>query len=191
MTRTPPAARSSSTRLSSAQPQTITLSSTLVLSEKAGPEMIDGPGASLVTVSGNNAVEVFSVPSGVTASLSGLTISNGLATQGGGLSVGGGTVSLTNVTVINNKAVGADGAAGSAGQSGPGGSRWRRNQRPGRRHLPGGRQPDAQRRHHREQCCARRCRGRRREMAQRADQAARAGPGDWGPGAASMWPMAT
>ena len=46
---------------SSGSPQTIALSSTLVLSEKAGPEMIDGPGASLVTVSGNNAVEVFSV----------------------------------------------------------------------------------------------------------------------------------
>ena len=42
-------------------PQTITLSSTLMLSETAGPEVIDGPGASLVTVSGNNAVEVFSV----------------------------------------------------------------------------------------------------------------------------------
>ena len=42
-------------------PQTITLASTLVLSETAGPEVIDGPGASLVTVSGNNAVEVFSV----------------------------------------------------------------------------------------------------------------------------------
>ena len=44
-----------------ASPQTITLASTLVLSETAGPEVIDGPGASLVTVSGGNAVEVFSV----------------------------------------------------------------------------------------------------------------------------------
>ena len=91
-------------------PQTITLASTLVLSETAGPEVIDGPGASLVTVSGNNAVEVFSVVSGVTAPLTGLTISGGLAAQGGGLSVAGGTVSLTNVAVINNQAVGADGA---------------------------------------------------------------------------------
>ena len=106
---------------SSGSPPTIALSSTLVLSEKAGPEMIDGPGASLVTVSGNNSVEVFSVGSNVTASLSGLTIANGRASQGGGLSVDGGTVSLTNVNVINNQAVGADGAAGSAGQSGPGG----------------------------------------------------------------------
>ena len=66
-----------------ASPQTITLASTLVLSETAGPEVIDGPGASIVTVSGNNAVEVFSVANGVTASLSGLTISGGLAYSGG------------------------------------------------------------------------------------------------------------
>src|SRR5262249_30560137 len=46
--------------------QTITLSSTLILSETAGPEVIDGPGAKLVTVSGNNSVGVFSVSSGVT-----------------------------------------------------------------------------------------------------------------------------
>ncbi len=102
-------------------PQTITLSSTLSLSETAGPEVISGPGASLVTVSGNNAVEVFSVVSDVTATLTGLTISGGWASQGGGLSVDGGTVSLTNVTVINNQAVGTDGAAGAVGQSGPGG----------------------------------------------------------------------
>src|SRR5262249_48115972 len=40
-------------------PQTITLSSTLTLSETAGPEVINGPGANLATVSGNNAVKVF------------------------------------------------------------------------------------------------------------------------------------
>ena len=95
-------------------PQTITLSSTLNLTETAGPEVIDGPGANLVTVSGNNAVEVFSIASGVTAQLTGLTISSGLAAQGGGLFIDGGTVSLTNVTVSNNQAVGATGAAGAA-----------------------------------------------------------------------------
>ena len=94
-----------------------------MLSETAGPEVIDGPGASLVTVSGDDAVEVFSVTSGVTASLTGLTISDGLATQGGGLSVVGGTVSLTKVAVINNQAVGASG--------GDGGVRPRRSRRLG------------------------------------------------------------
>ena len=48
-------------------PQTITLASTLVLSETAGPEVIDGPGVNVVTVSGGGAVGVFSVVSGVTA----------------------------------------------------------------------------------------------------------------------------
>ena len=97
-----------------ASPQTITLGSILELSETAGPEVIEGPGANLVTVSGNDAVEVFSVVSGVTAFLSGLTISGGSAAQGGGLSVVGATVSLTNVAVINNQAVGADGSSATS-----------------------------------------------------------------------------
>src|SRR5262249_54213335 len=88
------------------------LASTLVLSETAGPEGIDGPGASVVMVSGNNAVEVFSVTSGVTASLSGLTILDGLGPQGGGLSIISGTVSLTKVAVSNNQAVGTGAASG-------------------------------------------------------------------------------
>ena len=66
-------------------------------------------------ISGNNRVEVLSVASGVTASLTGLTISSGWASQGGGLSIDGGEVSLTNVSVINNQAVGAAGAAGADG----------------------------------------------------------------------------
>jgi hypothetical protein len=99
-----------------ATPQTITLASTLVLSETAGPEMIDGLGASIVTVSGGGAVEVFSVTSGVTAFLSGLTISGGSATQGGGILDDGGRVTLTKVAVINNAAVGANGV--SAGGNG-------------------------------------------------------------------------
>ncbi len=102
-------------------PQTITLSSTLTMSETGGPEVIDGPGASLVAISGNNSVEVFSVSSGVTATLTGLTIANGLAPEGGGLAVNGATVSLANVAVVSNQAVGTDGAAGLSGDSGPGG----------------------------------------------------------------------
>ncbi len=42
-------------------PQTITLGATLVLSEKFGPEVIDGPGAGLVTVSGGGTVGVFQI----------------------------------------------------------------------------------------------------------------------------------
>ncbi len=83
-----------------AAPQTITLAGTLELTEAAGPEVINGPGASLVTVSGNNAVEVFNVGSGVTATLSSLTVSGGSATNGGGID-NLGTLMLSD-NVINN-----------------------------------------------------------------------------------------
>ncbi len=88
-------------------PQTITLSSTLSLSETAGPEEIDGPGASLVTISGNNAVGVFSVfgPTpglpGATASISGLTIASGMTEYGGGID-NNGTLTLTDCTISGN-----------------------------------------------------------------------------------------
>ncbi len=88
-------------------PRTITLASTLALTETNGPEVIDGPGASIVTISGHNAVEVFSVATGVTASLSGLTISGGNAANavedGGGIR-NDGTLTVTNSTIENNSA---------------------------------------------------------------------------------------
>jgi len=87
-------------------PRTITLSRTLVLKETKGPEVIVGPGASIVTISGNNAVEVFSVQTGVTANLSGLTISGGNAAnavEGGGIR-NDGTLTVTNSTIEHNSA---------------------------------------------------------------------------------------
>jgi hypothetical protein len=78
---------------------------------------IDGPGAGTLAVSGNNASQVFVVDSGVTATISGLTIENGsagvlgcsteaeLATCfGGGIDNNGGTVYLSNSTVADNTA---------------------------------------------------------------------------------------
>jgi len=62
---------------SASKPRTITLGAVLTLGEKGGPELIDGPGAKAVTISGNERSEVFTVNSGVTATLSGLTIANG------------------------------------------------------------------------------------------------------------------
>ena len=121
-------------------PQTIMLASTLTLSETAGPEVIDGPGSSLATVSGNNAVEVFSITGGVTASISGLTITSGVSsTSGGGINnagaltvngstvsynstaypyIGGGiyntgTLTLTDSTVASNTAADGGGIANS------------------------------------------------------------------------------
>ncbi len=93
--------------------QTITVSSTLNLTETAGSEVIDGPGASLVTVSGNNAVTVFSVASGVTSSFSGLTISGGLGGGSTGDNGGGiynsGTTTVTNAIIEDNSAINAGG----------------------------------------------------------------------------------
>jgi hypothetical protein len=86
-------------------PQTITLTSTLNLSGTAGPITITGPGANLLTVSGNKAVEVFDVNSGVTASLSGLTISNGLSSHNGGGIHNDGALTLLNSAVTNNEGI--------------------------------------------------------------------------------------
>ncbi len=91
-----------------ATPQTIKLTSTLELNEPAGPELIDGPGASLVTVSGNNAVEVFQVASGATATLTGLTISDGRAGFGGGIG-NRGTLTVTDCTLSDNQATSGGG----------------------------------------------------------------------------------
>ena len=68
-----------------ATPQTITLTGgQLELSNTTGTETITGPAAG-VTVSGGGASRVFQVDAGVTASISGLTITGGNADNGGGL----------------------------------------------------------------------------------------------------------
>ena len=86
-------------------PQTITLNGTqLELSDTTGTETITGPAAG-VTVSGGGKSRVFQVDSGVTASISGMTITGGKTTgNGGGLSNNGGNVTLTNCTVSGNSA---------------------------------------------------------------------------------------
>ncbi|MFI5455752.1 MAG: beta strand repeat-containing protein [Isosphaerales bacterium] len=98
------------TVFTTAKPQTINLSATLELTETAGPEVLGGPGAGVVTISGNNAVGVFDVPEGVTATLSGLTISGGMNSQAGGAIYNDGTLTVTNSTLTNNTS-GADGGA--------------------------------------------------------------------------------
>ena len=67
-------------------PTTITLTgSQLLLSNTALSTSITGPGATLLSISGNHASQVFTVASGVSASMSGLTITGGIASYGGGL----------------------------------------------------------------------------------------------------------
>jgi HYR domain-containing protein len=64
---------------------------------------INGPGANVMAVSGNTQHRVFQI-SGVTVSISGLTISRGNSGAGGGILNDGGTLTVTNCTFSNNQA---------------------------------------------------------------------------------------
>jgi hypothetical protein len=77
---------------------------------------IVGPGANKLTISGNDTSRVFSIPSGTTASITGLTITDGLAdgdapgvpSAGGGI-LNRGSLTLNNDVLANNQAVGDPG----------------------------------------------------------------------------------
>ena len=64
---------------------------------------IAGPGAKLLTISGNNANQVFDIEGGSVA-ISGLTVSGGKTVHGGGLYNNGGRLSLTDCTISGNAA---------------------------------------------------------------------------------------
>jgi CSLREA domain-containing protein len=124
--------------------QTITLDSTLGELAIDGSLIIDGPGASLLTISGGGKVRVFnigSVNADIDVTISGVTIDGGFArgadnafnplpfASAGGLGSGGGiynassgTVNVTNCVLSNNAARGGDGsnflAAGGDGRGG-------------------------------------------------------------------------
>ena len=68
---------------------------------------INGPGpkSSAVTISGNNSTAVFQINSGVTVTLSLLTIANGSATNGGGI-LNNGNLTVNNCTLSGNSATG-------------------------------------------------------------------------------------
>ncbi|MGE3466345.1 MAG: CSLREA domain-containing protein, partial [Pyrinomonadaceae bacterium] len=59
---------------------------------------INGPGASMLTVSGNNASRIFSISNGVAANISGLTLTNGNGV--GAPSLSGGAI-LNNIGTLN------------------------------------------------------------------------------------------
>ena len=111
---------------SSLQGQTITLTSgELLLNQNV---TITGLGSNALTVSGNKASRVFEVAAGVTASISGLTIENGVATSldpngafGGGILDLGGKVTLNNVVVQSNQASGIGTHTGFGNSAGGGG----------------------------------------------------------------------
>jgi hypothetical protein len=79
---------------------TITLTSTLSINKSV---TINGPGANLLTISGNDAVRVFTVASAQTFAISGLTIAHGFSTQGAGILTAG-ILTVNNCTFSNNVA---------------------------------------------------------------------------------------
>jgi fibronectin-binding autotransporter adhesin len=93
-------------------PRTITLTlGTLALTETTAPVTIDGPGASMVTISGDGSVGVFSVASDVTATFSRVTIADGSASGSGGAINNAGTLTVTDSSLADN-ATGAGSGAG-------------------------------------------------------------------------------
>ena len=81
-------------------PHAITLAGSELL-VGSGNVNIQGPGAKMLTISGNAASRVFEIGSGVTANIDQLTITNGKADAGGGI-LNSGTLSVTNSTVSSN-----------------------------------------------------------------------------------------
>jgi hypothetical protein len=82
--------------------RTITLTATITI---FADTTIDGTGQN-VTISGGNAVQVLTVPTGVKLSLNKLTIANGNGFYGGGVLNDGGTLTVTNSTFSGNSAPG-------------------------------------------------------------------------------------
>ncbi len=95
---------------------TITLNSVLPdLSNTTGLMDIEGPGAASLTVARSSAAPDFgdfTVDSGVTANLSGLTISGGVTASAGGGIDNAGSLTVTNSTIADNSAGGWDPVGG-------------------------------------------------------------------------------
>jgi hypothetical protein len=87
---------------------TITLASTLTINNNV---TIQGPGANLLTVSGNNAVTVFTVNSGAQVSLFGLTIANGNTSGSGGGISNSGMLTVSSSSFNDNSSAGNLGGA--------------------------------------------------------------------------------
>jgi hypothetical protein len=76
---------------------------------------ISGPGADLLTVSGNNASRVFNVSGAGPVSISGMTIRRGAADVGAGIYNGATTLNLDEVTLMENAATAFGGGLASPG----------------------------------------------------------------------------
>ncbi len=87
-----------------AGPQTITLAGSELLIDQN--MTIAGPGANLLTVSGNNAVRVFRPRFAGFVTISGLTVTRGRAIDIGGSILSNGTLTLNDCVVTNNRVAG-------------------------------------------------------------------------------------
>ncbi len=102
-------------------PQTITLSGTDLMLSNNGSITISGPGATLLTINGNNTSRVITITDSTVAHISGLNVTggNGVSTvntgRAGGIYNAGGTVTLTNVIVSGNNAANGGGLNNASG----------------------------------------------------------------------------
>jgi hypothetical protein len=101
-----------------ATPQTITLQTgagfgVLSITDTTGTVTIQGPTA-CVSVDGNHATQVFSIISGASAEIDGLTIENGSATNGGGIN-NAGSLYLSGSTLSGNSASNNGGGISNTG----------------------------------------------------------------------------
>ena len=95
------------TLFNASTPQTIALSTTfgtIDLTNTSGAIAIDGPGSDAVTITGDGVDSIFTVASGVTASLSGMTIAGGSAASGGAI-MNLGNLTITADVLTGNSAV--------------------------------------------------------------------------------------
>ena len=101
--------------------QTITLTSgELAISKSLA---IEGPGASLLAISGNNAGRIFDISQNqksVTVTIAGLTIEDGLAStsDGGGIVNISSTLNLSNDALLDNASVASSGSGGPRAAAG-------------------------------------------------------------------------
>ncbi|MEP6945067.1 MAG: Ig-like domain-containing protein [Acidobacteriota bacterium] len=91
-----------------ATPQTITLGGSEIVIANSGGLQINGPGAKLVTISGNNASRIFTNSPGAITSISGLRLTGGTGTgtagtgRGGAVYNNGGQLTLGGLIITGN-----------------------------------------------------------------------------------------
>jgi hypothetical protein len=96
--------------------KTITLAATININPATGDSLtITGPGANLLTVSGNNAVEIFFVSDGDIASISGMKLTLGKNNNGGAAIDNRGNLTVANAAFVSNVTNNEGGAISTQG----------------------------------------------------------------------------